>query len=1170
MKNKLFVMLLFAALMLVIAPATAQANGTYEGLTITGGELGVDYTYEQGSKLIIRSGTPMTLSGSTKTMGIAIYTNVAANLTLQDAAIDATNAGGAMHLFTGTSLTLTVLGNNTLLSKTNYGGIEVASGNKLVITEASTGTLNVTGGYDGAGIGGGNGRSAGDITIWNGTINATGSNDGAGIGDGKDGSGGGNITIYGGTIKARSVDGAGIGGGQGSSGGKIIIYDGVVEAKSTGWGAGIGSGWFNRGDITIDIKGGTVKAIAEEGGAGIGGGSGQDAGKITISGGTVEAVSNYGGAGIGGGVYYGNGGTVRITGGVVFANSLRGPKDIGSGAPDEDEVLSDGTLEISGSAALFLKHDTCPPPTTSTHTHINVSGHTANASVYGYPVAWSGNFGAYLFLYPLSYDLGGGAASPANPPYYGPQCSSFTLVNPTKTGYTFTGWTGTEIAEPSFSVNISPSFTGARDYTANWRPNTYTVNYHANGGTGSTASGSHTYDEANVLTANGFTRIGYTFAGWATSASGAVKYNDGQSVQNVTAVDGATVTLYANWTPNTYTVSYDANGGEGSTGLSSHTYDTAKALTANDYTKTGYTFAGWANSAEGAIAYSNGQSVLNLTSENGGSVTLFAKWTPNNYTVSYDPNGGVGSTASGSHTYDAAQTLTLNGFTRTGYTFAGWATSAQGTVAYTDGQSVSNLTEVAGGTVTLYAKWVPHTYTVSYDPNGGTGSTEPSSHTYDEPKALTANGFTKTGYTFAGWANSEEGAVAYGDGQSVSNLTSENGGTETLFAKWTPNTYTISYDSNGGAGSTASSGHTYDAAQTLTVNGFTRTGYTFSGWALSAQGSAVYTDGQNVSNFTDVPGETVTLYAKWMPHTYTVSYDPNGGMGTTAASWHTYDVEQALTPNGFRRNDYSFSGWALSAKGEIVYRNNQLVSNLTPEDGGSVTLFAVWNRSTKPTNRGTVVNCATGVDVHSGPGTNYPAIGFARKGAMYLISGQTGLWYKINFGGKVGYISVSYMASSLTTPPQPAVPDKEYGHGLVVNCNSSVNVRSGPGTQYAAIGAAPKGATYKVTGQYGSWYIIAFGDKTGYISAGYFSVISSSADAPVSPTLGYSELGTIINCNNSVNVRSGPGTNYSIIGSAPRGASYKTNGTTGAWYKIEFNGKTAYISASYFRRVSYE
>src|SRR5699024_9646509 len=155
-----------------------------------------------------------------------------------------------------------------------------------------------------------------------------------------------------------------------------------------------------------------------------------------------------------------------------------------------------------------------------------------------------------------------------------------------------------------------------------------------------------------------------------------------------------------------------------------------------------------------------------------------------------------------------------HGRRQTGYTVDDRAASASGSVVYSDKQSVKNLTTINGAKVNLYAKWTPNTYKVVYNGNGATGgSTATSTHTYDVAKNLTANGFTKTGYRFAGWATSASGSVVYSDKQSVKNLTSVNGGTVTLYAKWTPNTYKVVYNGNGATGgSTATSTHTYDVA----------------------------------------------------------------------------------------------------------------------------------------------------------------------------------------------------------------------------------------------------------------------------------------------------------------------------------------------------------------------
>ena len=895
-------------------------------LTALAANVSVTYLDETGTTQTV---TAAEITSSTATLGTGWY--VVNNDVLREATITV-NGDAKLILMDGKALTVTAS------SDSKDAGIRVVGANSLTIygQAEGTGVLNATGDKWGAGIGGGYHSSGGGYD-----------------------SSGGTITINGGHVTATGgVYGAGIGGGDEGDGGNITITGGTVTAESTDGnytGAGIGGGFDGNGG-NITITGGTVVATGRECGAGIGGSGSGGSGAITISGGTVMAKGgssdSWGGSpGIGCG-NWGVDGTVILSGGVVFAEAGSGTsknlpsygqvaKDLGGGA----QSTSHCTLEISNTVALFLKNDRYVTPTTTTHTHHTVSNHIANKAAYGIPVPWSGNFGAYLRLYTLSYNANNGSGSvPSSVTQHIGTSASVAGSTLSRFGYKFFCWnTAANKGGDSYNAGSTFTFLGNTTLYAAWTPNTYTVKYNANGGTGgSTASSSHTYDEAKTLTPNGFTKTGYTFMGWATSTAGAVTYEDEESVCNLTSEHGWTMNLYARWTPNSYTVNYDPNGGTGSTALSSHTYDEAKMLTANGFTRTGYTFAGWATSAAGGVVYEDEESVSNLASEDGAVVTLYAAWTPHTYTVSYDANGGSDSTDPSSHTYDEAKALTANGFTRTGYTFAGWATSADGTAVYTDKMSVSNLASEDGATVKLYAKWMPHTYTVEYDANRATGSTAPSTHTYDEAKTLTANGFTRTGYTFAGWATDAEGEIVYTNEESVLNLASEDGATVKLYAKWMPHTYTVEYDANGGTGTTASSSHTYDEEKTLTANGFARTGYTFMGWATSSGGAVVYADEESVSNLTSVNGTTVTLYAVWRPHTYTVEYDANGGSGSIDPSSHTYDEAKTLTANSFTRTGYTFAGWANDASGAAIYLDGQSVSNLTPEDGVSVTLYAVW------------------------------------------------------------------------------------------------------------------------------------------------------------------------------------------------------------------------------------
>lgn len=285
--------------------------------------------------------------------------------------------GGSWFVAEGTvtvSDRITVTGTVNLILKDNCvftasKGINVATGNALTIygqgtINGATGQLIAEGAPDQAGIGGGNGESAGSITINGGKVRATGGKatqvrekDGAGIGGGGDGSGG-TITINGGEVTARGLAGAGIGGGQYGDGGIIKISGGVVTANGVK-GAGIGGGYRGDGG-NITIAGGEVNATGETDpeyyeGAGIGGGGGDGSGgNITITGGKVTAKAHRRSAGIGGGTF-GSGGNITITGGEVTATCVEQGPGIGFGIACSDHFV--GTYNLASDICMFVSNN---------------------------------------------------------------------------------------------------------------------------------------------------------------------------------------------------------------------------------------------------------------------------------------------------------------------------------------------------------------------------------------------------------------------------------------------------------------------------------------------------------------------------------------------------------------------------------------------------------------------------------------------------------------------------------------------------------------------------------------------------------------------------------------------------------------------------------------------
>lgn len=236
-----------------------------------------------------------------------------------------------------------------------------------------------------------------------------------------------------------------------------------------------------------------------------------------------------------------------------------------------------------------------------------------------------------------------------------------------------------------------------------------------------------------------------------------------------------------------YTVSYNANGGSGAPSSQTKWHGETLTLSSTKPTRTGYTFQGWGTSASDTTAdYAAGGS---YTANSG--TTLYAVWKANAYKVTFNANKGTTPTESKSVTYDSTYG-DLPTPTRTGYTFNGWYTAASG------GTKVTSSTKVTiTAAQTLYAHWTANTYKVSFDSNGGSGSMSQQTHTYDESKNLTANAFTRTGYTFVNWNTKKDGTgTSYSNNASVKNLSSTSGAVVTLYAQWREHVLTVRYKSN--------------------------------------------------------------------------------------------------------------------------------------------------------------------------------------------------------------------------------------------------------------------------------------------------------------------------------------------------------------------------------------
>ena len=353
-----------------------------------------------------------------------------------------------------------------------------------------------------------------------------------------------------------------------------------------------------------------------------------------------------------------------------------------------------------------------------------------------------------------------------------------------RTGYNFNGW-NTSANGSGSSYNAGGTFTmgasGAILYAQWISAPTYTVSYNGNANSGGFAPSSQIKTSGVDLTlatnSGGLVRTGYTFAGWNTAANGTgTDYTAG-----VTYSGNANLPLFAKWTANNYTVTFNANGGDTPSPTSkSVTYGTPYGTLAT-ISRAAYTFNGWYTLASGGSLIQASTNV-NIT----GNQTLYAQWTAiTSSTVSYNGNGSESGTvpADQSKLIDIPLVLETNsgGLTRSGFTFAGWNTAADGSgTAYAAG---GNYT--ANAAVVLYAQWAGSaTYTVSYNGNGSDGGTAPASQTKTQglalPLATNSGNLTKAGYGFAGWNTAENGGgTAYAAGAPY--ITDS---AITLYAQW--------------------------------------------------------------------------------------------------------------------------------------------------------------------------------------------------------------------------------------------------------------------------------------------------------------------------------------------------------------------------------------------------
>ena len=571
-------------------------------------------------------------------------------------------------------------------------------------------------------------------------------------------------------------------------------------------------------------------------------------------------------------------------------------------------------------------------------------------------------------------------------------------------GYHLYGWkSGSEI----FSTNAVPVTSTWSSFKASYSPNLYELTLNQQGGSGGRTSVYATYNSP-LPSITVPTRTGYTFQGYYTSQSGnGTKYYDANGagcISKYTQTSGRT--LYAYWTPNTYSNAIILNKWDGSKSYASPSYERTLPSVPVP-TRTGYTFQGYYTSTGGSgtrYYTSSGTSSYTWT-QTSGTLNLYDYWTPITYTVKYNSNGGSGSMANQTFTYGVSKNLTKNNFSPpTGKYFLGWNTSSSSTKAqYGNEANVSNLAST-NTTVNLYAIWGTEEYKLRFRSrsneyvNGSSNSYIEITRNYGANKITINSQSTATtgydlsmyreGYRLTGFTTTDNTSAAKAFDFSnvntnvitinnIPDLTSNSGPTQTqtttidLYACWAIEHYNVTFAANSGTinnGSTITNSYSYN--ETITTYNSKGSG--------SKNNLYLYKKGYNFTKFTPgdktgsftIPdlgkeGDSYTYTAQWQEKTYKLSFSANGASflgNSPSAITGTYTSSVTL-PNA-ERLGYLFAGWGTKSNGGTIFKfgDTKKMSDIVAgqEDGSGnpvpITLYAQWvetwgNRATKPATK---------------------------------------------------------------------------------------------------------------------------------------------------------------------------------------------------------------------------
>lgn len=522
--------------------------------------------------------------------------------------------------------------------------------------------------------------------------------------------------------------------------------------------------------------------------------------------------------------------------------------------------------------------------------------------------------------YTVTYDLQGGVLDSGSLTEIVASSGTYNAMPAfSRAGYEFSGWyTGSGGSGSLVKQGDSLAFSENHTLYAKWVEKMFTVSFDAQGGNPDVEKLTKhilfgiAYGELPTTT-----RPGYIFGGWYTEPNGAGT----EVTANTPTTIPANHTLYAKWNGNVYGVNFDLQGGTLISGDDSKTviYGTEYG-TLPVAEKATYIFGGWWTEPDGAGNEITSTTQVTITD----TQTLYAKWTRPVFNITYDPQGGTLNTDSLIWTYTYGENY---GILLTpvypGYIFTNWYTEPNGGTPVTVFDKVSIPNDH-----TLYARWIPKTYTVTLDLQDINADTATLNCTFASAYGPLPTP-TRQNYTFEGWYTASGNNGTLVTAETIVSTTRDH----TLYAKWTGDSYTVTLDPQDGEVTPTTLSREYGSAYELPTP--TRPYHRFNGWYTASDDSGTLVTAETIVSTT----QDHTLYAKWTPASIAVTFDLQGGEMEQTIHYYNLGEQYGTLPEPTRIG-YEFFGWCTTRDVSSTWvRDSGIVS--IPTDH---TLYAYWVR----------------------------------------------------------------------------------------------------------------------------------------------------------------------------------------------------------------------------------